>query len=91
MLGFLFLHEDTVPAIGTVCFGLVIGWYAWFNVRRTTSPSITDIASFAGAIGGAAVIKLFPDLLFGYYCIGLAVGFFACVTVVGLHLIDPKS
>jgi hypothetical protein len=70
---------------------LVLGWYAWFNSRRTTTPSPTDIASFAAAIGGAALVKLFPDRLFGYYCIGLAAGFFACVGVVAAGVIDPRA
>lgn len=82
MIAFWFFRTDNVPAIGAMCFGSVAGWYAWYNVRRTDKPNIADIASFAGVIGGAALTKLFPDRLFGYYCIGLAIGFFTCAGVV---------
>jgi uncharacterized membrane protein YeaQ/YmgE (transglycosylase-associated protein family) len=65
--------------IGAVCFGFVIGWVTYRTLRRKegTTP-LSDIATVIGAVGGAAVTALFKsDVLFGLYCIGLAVGFFA--------------
>src|SRR5205823_12884958 len=53
------------------------------HLRRSVTPTITDIRSFLDAVRGAALIKLFLDRLFGYYGIGLAAGFFLCVAVVG--------
>ena len=45
---------------------------------RSDTISISDIAAFIAAIGGAAVLTLFPagTALFGYYGVGLAGGFF---------------
>jgi hypothetical protein len=81
----LLLAQTTGKAqsLGAAGFGSVLGWYAWFNLRREQNHVMRDIATFAGIIGGASLTKLFPDRLFGYYCIGLAVGFFVCVAVMG--------
>jgi hypothetical protein len=64
---------------GAVGFGLVIGWYVYYvNRYRKGDVQIGDITTLIGAIGGAAVLALFPGSsdLFGAYSIGLAVGFF---------------
>ena len=37
---------------------------------------MSNIASVVGAVGGAAITGLFKGSLFGWYCIGLAAGFF---------------
>jgi uncharacterized membrane protein YeaQ/YmgE (transglycosylase-associated protein family) len=65
--------------IGAICFGLVIGWVTYRTLRRREgTAALSDIATVIGAVGGAAVTALFKsDVLFGLYCIGLAVGFFA--------------
>ena len=65
--------------IGAVCFGLVIGWITYRTlVRRAGEAALSDIATVLGAVGGGAVTGLFKDQdLFGCYCIGLALGFFA--------------
>ena len=65
--------------LGAVCFGLVIGWITYRTlVRRAGEAALSDIATVLGAVGGGAVTGLFKDQdLFGCYCIGLAVGFFA--------------
>jgi hypothetical protein len=67
-----------VASVGAVCFGIVIGWVTYRTLRRTTDAvKLSDIASVIGAVGGAAVTALFDtDDLFGWYCIGLAGGFF---------------
>jgi hypothetical protein len=64
---------------GALCFGLVIGWFTYFvNRHRTGRISINDVASIVGALGGSAVLALFPakSALFGAYGVGLAIGFF---------------
>jgi uncharacterized membrane protein YeaQ/YmgE (transglycosylase-associated protein family) len=68
----------TIPEVGAICFGLVIGWVTYRTLRRTTDKTaISDISSVVGAVGGGAVTTLFEgDQLFGLYAIGLAAGFF---------------
>ncbi len=65
--------------VGAFCFGLVVGWIVYRTLRRKEgAAAISDIAAVIGAIGGAAVTSLFKSNdLFGWYCIGLAIGFFA--------------
>jgi hypothetical protein len=73
-------EATTVQELGALGFGLVIGWYAYYvNRYRTDAIQLGDLATFLGALGGAAVLSLFPAKsdLFGWYGIGLAVGFFA--------------
>ena len=67
-----------VEVIGSACFGIIIGWVTYRTLRRTgETVALSNIASVIGAIGGGAVTALFssPEL-FGWYCIGLFVGFF---------------
>jgi len=69
--------------IGAVAFGLVIGWITYRTLRRREGAALlSDIATVIGAVGGAAVVALFQSgELFGLYCIGLAVGFFAYLII----------
>lgn len=64
---------------GALCFGLVIGWVTYRTLRRKQeAATLADISAVIAAVGGAGVTALFKDpQLFGGYCIGLAVGFFA--------------
>jgi len=64
-----------LPA-GAVCFGFMMGWVTYRTLRREDKVAISNIASVVGAVGGAAVTGLFKGSLFGWYCIGLAAGFF---------------
>lgn len=67
----------TVNAVGAVCFGVILGWVTYRTLRRTgETVAVSNIASVAGAVGGAAVTGLFKGSLFGWYCVGLTVGFF---------------
>lgn len=70
-----------IESVGAVAFGLVVGWITYRTLRRTaTTASISDIAAVIGAVGGAAVTGLFTNpSLFGWYSIGLAVGFFVYI------------
>ena len=67
-----------IIGIGALCFGLVIGWVTYRTLRRTQETvAISNIASVIGAVGGGAVTALFDsDIIFAWYCIGLAAGFF---------------
>lgn len=70
---------STIQKIGAGAFGAVVGWYVYYiNRYRKDDVQLSDIVTLIGAIGGAAVLALFPEKsdLFGAYGIGLAAGFF---------------
>jgi hypothetical protein len=68
----------TVIDIGAFCFGVIVGWVTSRTLRRTTPSGLSDIATVIGAVGGAAITGIYKPSTnaFGYYCIGLLVGFF---------------
>jgi hypothetical protein len=82
------LQEASQPAaevatlmqkIGAGAFGAVVGWYVYYiNRWRKDDVQLSDIVTLIGAVGGAAILALFPEKtdLFGAYGIGLATGFF---------------
>lgn len=81
-----------IPMVGAWCFGAVVGWITYRTLRRREgSAQLSDIATVIGVLGGAAVTALFklPDL-FGVYCIGVFIGFFAYF-IVGLVVTDEQS
>ena len=64
---------------GAAGFGILIGWYVYYvNRHRTDKVQFGDIVTLIGALGGAAILAIFPAKsdLFGAYGIGLFVGFF---------------
>ncbi len=71
-------------AWGSICFGAVIGWITYYTMRKSTQPrTLSDITVILSALVGPAVLAVFPapvegtkQTMFGYYGIGLAVGFF---------------
>ena len=66
-----------INAVGALCFGVIIGWVTYRTLRRTgETAGVSDIASVVGAVGGATVVGVFKGSLYGWYCIGLAAGFF---------------
>jgi hypothetical protein len=68
----------TVASVGALCFGLVVGWFTYSVSRnRSDAPAIQDIAAVVAAVGGGAILALFPagSTLFGWYGIGLFIGF----------------
>ncbi len=69
---------------GAFAFGLVIGWFTYFVNRYRGEVALGDVLTIIGALGGAAVLALFPagTALFSAYGIGLAVGFFGYFTVL---------
>lgn len=68
-----------IAGLGAVFFGFAVGWIAYRILRlRAGAPGLSDLITILGVIGGAAVIALFrSDGLFGWYSIGLVIGFFA--------------
>ncbi|WP_412062041.1 hypothetical protein [Rubrivirga sp. IMCC45206] len=75
---FLFWIKALFILAGAFAFGTVVGWVTYRTIRRSETTGLADIAAVIGAVGGAAVLVLFPagTALFGAYGIGLAVGFF---------------
>lgn len=79
------LEASTLQGVGAFLFGLVIGWFVYFvNRHRTEEVKLADVATLLAAIGAGAVLAVFPagTDLFGYYGIGLAVGFFLYFAVL---------
>jgi len=68
-----------VSKVGALCFGLLVGWSVYFVNRYRKDVVIGDLSTVISAVGGAAILTLFParTQLFAFYGIGLAVGFFA--------------
>jgi len=69
----------TLIDTGALCFGVVVGWVTSRTLRRSTPGGLSDIATVIGAVSGAAITGIYKPSTdsFGYYCIGLLVGFFA--------------
>ena len=84
-----------ISGLGALLFGLVIGWISYRTLRLTAGTSVlSDIATIVGAVGGAAVTALLrSDVLFGLYCLGLALGFIAYlgygIYVNGMQEVQP--
>ena len=75
----------TIQTLGAGGFGALIGWYVYYiNRYRRGDVQVSDIVTLIGAIGGAAVLALFPAKsdLFGAYGIGLFSGFFGYFLVL---------
>jgi hypothetical protein len=79
-------------ATGAFCFGLVVGWITYRTLRRREgAAALSDIATVIGAVGGGAVAAIKDGKeMFGFYSIGLAVGFFAYF-IVGLLVYGKES
>lgn len=68
-------------------FGAIIGWYVYYiNRYRKGDVQFSDITTLIGAVGGAAVLALFPagTALFGAYGVGLFAGFFGYFLVLAI-------
>jgi len=70
------MPETSVPAttlqiIGSGAFGAIIGWYLYYiNRYRSSQVDLGDLVTVIAAIGGGAILALFPARS------GLAIGFF---------------
>ena len=85
---------NTLPQWGALAFGLVIGWFTYFvNRHRSDAVSIADVASVIGALGGGAILGLFParSVLFGAYGIGLAIGFFGYFLLLVVMVVSERG
>lgn len=85
---------NTLPQWGALAFGLVIGWFTYFvNRHRTDAVSIADVASVIGALGGGAILGLFPakSALFGAYGVGLAIGFFGYFLLLVVMVLSQRG
>ncbi len=68
-----------IAGLGVTLFGLIIGIFTYqIRLSRASAPAISDLIAVVGVVGGAAVPAFLRDEgLLGWYCIGLALGFFA--------------
>ena len=76
---------STLELAGAAGFGAVIGWYLYHvNRYRKADVQIGDVVTVIAALGGGAILTLFPAQsdLFGAYGIGLFAGFFAYFTAL---------
>lgn len=78
-------EATSLQLAGAFCFGALIGWYAYYlNRHRTDAIQLSDLTALLGAVGGGAVLALFPvgTDLFGAYGVGLFAGFFGYFLVL---------
>jgi hypothetical protein len=81
-----------IVGLGALFFGLTIGWMTYRILRfRVGIPGFSDLIAILAALGGATVLALFrSDVLFGWYSIGLLIGFFAYFAV-GFRLFGKQE
>jgi hypothetical protein len=85
VVALLATEASRLSLFGAFGFGVVIGWFLYFvNRYRSGEVGLGDVATLVAAIGGGAVLALFPagSDLFGAYGVGLAVGFFGYLVVL---------
>ncbi len=85
---------STLQLIGAGAFGFVIGWFLYYvNRYRKAEIKLTDLVSLLGAVGGGAVLALFPARsdLFGAYGIGLFCGFIGYFLILVLMVSCSKN
>jgi Ca2+/H+ antiporter len=81
-------------AWGSIGFGMVIGWITYYTMRKNTKErTLADLTVIITALIGPAVMAVFPapvaetkQTMFGYYGIGLAIGFFLYYVIFVLFL-----
>src|SRR5690349_2510578 len=68
---------------GPFWFGVVVGYITYRTLRHKAETGLGDIAAVIGAVGGAAVLKMFPTgtASFDSYAFGLATGFFVYLII----------
>src|SRR5258708_10720159 len=81
-----------IVGLGAVFFGLTIGWIAYRILRhRAGAAWIQNLIALLGIIAGSAALALFHnDAIFGWYAIGLVIGFFSSF-VVGVVLYGKQE
>lgn len=72
------MSTTVINAIGTACFGAVIGWCIYYSLRRWSSYSPSQLGVLITAVLGSAVSTFFSGgYNVGAYGIGVALGFFS--------------
>jgi uncharacterized membrane protein YeaQ/YmgE (transglycosylase-associated protein family) len=81
-----------IAGFGALVFGLTVGWMAYRILRQRAGTSwLSDLIALLGVMAGAAILALLrSDVLFGWYAIGLVLGFFAYLSV-GLILYGKQE
>ena len=77
-----------IAGLGAVCFGLIVGWMAYRILRNRSGASwLSDLIALLGIIAGAVALAFFRnEAIFGWYAIGLVIGFAAYLAMgVALH------
>lgn len=73
----------SLPSLGALAFGTVIGWYVYYINRYRKDASVGDITTLISALGGATITAIFNDkMLFGAYSLGLGIGFFGYFAIL---------
>jgi hypothetical protein len=69
--------SEVVISVGATCFGVVLGYVTYRTLVRKSNAAISDIAAVGAATGGGAVAQINHGSAdsFGWYSIGLLVGF----------------
>src|ERR1035441_9414277 len=83
---------NVVPAIGSTCFGIVIGWLVRFFIFRFRTFTPNVLSSVISLMCGAATMRFLsadPNVLW-FYPIGLLIGFIA-YTVGGVLAIKSEA
>lgn len=67
-----------INAIGTACFGAVIGWCVYYSLIRWENYSPSQLGVLITAVLGGVVSTFFTGIYnVGAYGIGVAIGFFS--------------
>ena len=93
MLAEKVVEASSLQKEGAFAFGLVIGWYVYYINRYRKEVKIEDLTTVIGAVGGGAVLALFPAKsdLFACYGTGLATGFFLYFFILlAFALVSPN-
>jgi len=83
-----------IQLLGAGGLGAVIGWYVYYiNRYRQGDVQLSDIVTLVGAIGGSAVLAIFPQRsdLFGAYGIGLFCGFFGYFFILIIMVLISRN
>lgn len=78
---------------GAFAFGVVIGWILYFTNRYRPTIQLSDIGKLIAAVGGGAVLSLFPagTEMFAAYGLGLAAGFLAYFLILVVIVLSCRG
>ncbi len=80
------------PYIGSLSYGVVIGWLTMYYLRKVEKKTIAGFGTIISVIAGGGVLKLFEKLAetWWLYPIGLILGIIVYITVALLMGADPE-